>query len=121
MQWHSEFEWDPAKAADNHEKHGVTFEHAAVVLGDEHAEVYQFEDYDSAHSMDEDRYRTVASHPQDRSIILLIVWTRRPDADGPVTRIISARVATRRERKLYAEALAQTQAGPQKRARPPSF
>jgi uncharacterized DUF497 family protein len=53
--------------------------------------------------MAEDRHITTASHPSDRSIILLVCWTDRYRADQRVTRIISARHATGRERRRYAQ------------------
>jgi uncharacterized DUF497 family protein len=64
------------------------------------------EEYDDAHSMDEDRWITTASHPFDRTIVLRIVWTSRATGGGAVTRIIGARPATQRERELYEEDIA---------------
>jgi uncharacterized DUF497 family protein len=63
------------------------------------------ETFDDAHSMAEDRHITIASHPADRKIVLLICWTERYRADRNFTRIISARHATREERKRYAQAI----------------
>ncbi|MGA2443736.1 MAG: BrnT family toxin, partial [Tepidisphaeraceae bacterium] len=60
------------------------------------------EEYDDEHSDEEDRYRTIGSHPQDRGIVLCLSWTEREDEEGSTTRIISARAATSRERKRYA-------------------
>jgi uncharacterized DUF497 family protein len=105
MRYHDDFEWDPQKAKANQSKHGVSFEDAMAVLEDIQAELYHVETFDDAHSMTEDRHITTASHPADRSIILLICWTDRYQADQRVTRIISARHATRRERKQYAQAI----------------
>jgi len=75
------------------------------VLEDDQAELYHVETYDDAHSMAEDRHITTASHPDYRRIILLICWTARDHGGQGVTRVISARHATRRERKQYAEAI----------------
>ncbi len=105
MRYHDDFEWDPQKAKTNRTKHGVSFEDATAALEDDSAELFHVEAFDDAHSMTEDRHITSASHPADRSIILLICWTDRYQADQRVTRIISARHATRRERKQYAEAI----------------
>lgn len=103
MRYHDHFEWDPQKAKINRTKHGVSFDDAKTVLEDDEAELYHVEVFDDAHSMAEDRHITSASHPADRSIVLLICWTDRSVADQRVTRIISARHATRRERKQYAQ------------------
>ena len=46
------FDWDPAKAAANLKKHGVSFEEAQTVFYDEFA--VQF--YDESHSSEEDRF-----------------------------------------------------------------
>lgn len=51
----------------------------------------------------EDRWITIGSHPYNRSLMLVIVWTMRADDLGPVTWIISARRATREERLAYEE------------------
>jgi uncharacterized DUF497 family protein len=105
MRYHDDFEWDPQKAKADQTKHGVSFEDAKAVLEDDLAELYHLETFDDAHSMAEDRHITTAALPADRSIILLICWTDRYEEDQRVTRIISARHATRRERKQYAQAI----------------
>jgi uncharacterized protein len=88
-----EFEWDIEKAARNVEKHGVSFHEAATVFGDPLAITY----YDPDHSDDEDRFLTFGNSGQRR--LLAVSHTDRGDS----TRIISARQATRRERKFYDE------------------
>jgi uncharacterized DUF497 family protein len=85
------FEWDPDKAASNVKKHGGSFQEAATVLGDQLSVTY----YDPDHSIDEDRYITIGTSAEGRLIILS--HTDR----GNRIRIISARKATRRERRLY--------------------
>ncbi len=105
---HDEFEWDQRKAVANLQKHGVAFDDAACVLADEMAAVYHYEQYDKAHAGKEDRFITVASHPLDRSIVLAIAWTERQQATAQITRIISARHATGRERRMYASYLVET-------------
>jgi uncharacterized DUF497 family protein len=87
----------------NRIKHGVSVDDAKAVLEDDQADRYHLETFDEAHSMAEDRQITTASHPADRSIILLVCWTDRYQEDQRVTRIISARHATRRERKHCAQ------------------
>jgi uncharacterized protein len=111
MRLHDDFEWDHARAMANREKHRVTFEIAAVVLADKDGDVHHLEEYDDSHSYREDRYTTTCSHPDDRSVILRVSWTDRPSVGGHLTRIISARLATARERKLYAKEIAIRLAG----------
>lgn len=86
-----DFEWDPDKAASNLTKHGVAFAEAATVFGDPLAITF----FDPDHSDDEDRFVTFGHSNQGR--LLVVSHTDRDNR----TRIISARVATRRERKIY--------------------
>lgn len=86
-----EFEWDDEKARANVAKHGVTFEEAATVFGDPFSATV----YDPNHSHDEDRYLTMGMSSDGR--VILVSHTDRDDR----IRIISARVATKRERKAY--------------------
>jgi hypothetical protein len=88
-----EFEWDPGKAESNLQKHGVSFNEAASVLGDPLSVTF----FDPDHSDDEDRFITLGTSRDGRLIILS--HTDRGDS----VRIISAREATRRERRLYEE------------------
>ena len=89
------------KARKNLQKHGVSFDDAALVLADEDGDAFHVEEYDGEHSAGEDRYVTTASHPADRTIVLIVAWTDRSTPTAKVTRIISARVATRAERNRY--------------------
>ncbi len=86
-------EWDDKKAAANAKKHGVTFREAATVL--EHTLSITFRDPD--HSIDEHRYLTIGLSATGR--ILMVAHTDRADA----IRLISARPATRSERRFYEE------------------
>ncbi len=86
-------EWDEDKARSNARKHGVTFEEAVTVFGD----VLAMTIHDSDHSDDEDRYIIMGEADQQR--LLVVSFTDREDA----IRIISGRVANRRERKKYEE------------------
>lgn len=83
------FEWDEDKEQINIKKHGIPFETAAKVFLDEN----RIEIYDEAHSMDEDRYITIGLAGE----ILFVVYTERRLR----IRLISARLATARERKVY--------------------
>src|SRR5260370_28436990 len=101
MRLHDNFEWDEDKARKNLKKHGVSFDDAALVLSDEEGEIFHVEEYDREHSTGEDRYVTTASHPGDRSIVLVMAWTDRSTEHAKVTRIISARAAKPAERRRY--------------------
>ncbi len=102
MKYHDQFECDPKKAKSNIKKHqGATFDDAAGVLGDDWADIYDDEVYDDANSVDEDRIITTGSHPDDRRVILKISWTSRSTDEGPITRIISARLVTPHESNRY--------------------
>jgi uncharacterized DUF497 family protein len=81
----------------------VSFDDAARVLADREGGFYHIEEFDDLHDDDEDRYITTASHPDDRLIVLRISWTDRSSRNELITRIISARLATKRERKSYAQ------------------
>ena len=85
------FEWDEGKAKVNKRKYGVTFEEASTVFADPLSVTI----YDPVHSEDEDRY--IALGESQRRRLLVVVFTDRGDR----IRIISARVATRGERKDY--------------------
>jgi uncharacterized protein len=86
-------EWDPKKAQANFRKHKVSFEEAATALKDSMAATGP----DPDHSIEECRYITFAVSEAGR---LLVV--SHTDA-GDTIRIISARVASRGERKIYEE------------------
>jgi len=88
------FEWDSKKAASNVTKHGVTFDEATTVFADPLAVIFDDED----HSQDE--LREIAIGHSILGQLLLVSFTER---DKMLVRIISARKATRRERKDYEE------------------
>jgi uncharacterized DUF497 family protein len=88
-----EFAWDEDKAKTNLKKHRVSFEEASSVFGDPLALTIP----DPLHSEEEERFITLGESHRRR--ILVVVTTDRGDS----IRIISARVATRRERKNYEE------------------
>jgi len=89
------FEWDPAKAALNVKKHGVTFEDAQSVFYDELA--VQF--YDEPHSDGEDRFLMLGM--SSGAQLLIVCHCERED--GGVIRIISARKATKQEQSFYGQ------------------
>ncbi len=86
-----EFEWDESKATANLTKHGVSFAEAKTVFGNLLAVIFD----DEAHSVGE-RREIIIGHSRNNRL-LLISFTERPN----VIRIISARLATRREREDY--------------------
>jgi uncharacterized DUF497 family protein len=88
-----EFEWDPEKARRNLTKHGVAFEEAATVFADFLSSTFP----DPEHSIEEEREITIGT--SERGRLLVVSHTERGDR----IRIISARKATRRERKAYEE------------------
>lgn len=88
------FEWDERKAVSNAAKHGVTFVEAATVFADPMSLTI----HDTAHSHDEDRFVTLGMSTEGQ--IMVVVHTDRDDN----IRIISARIATRRERNTYEQA-----------------
>jgi uncharacterized DUF497 family protein len=89
-----EFEWDDQKAHQNVENHGVTFEEAAEVFFD------PFYQYGDATPVDADEQRDFILGYSVAQRLLLVVYTERRER----TRIISARLATRVERKQYESA-----------------
>jgi uncharacterized DUF497 family protein len=85
------FEWDATKAVENARKHGVTFEEASSVFKDPLGLVI----VDPDHSDEEVRYLLGGTSAAQR--LLVVAFTERP----PRLRLISARLATRRERRRY--------------------
>ena len=88
-----EFMWDLVKAAINRKKHRVSFEEAATVFRDDLAITGR----DPDHSIGESRFVTFGVSSLDR--LLAVSHTE----EGESIRIISARSATTRERKIYEE------------------
>lgn len=85
------YEWDPNKEKSNFRKHSIKFADAVGVFEDENA--ITLEDDDARES----RFITIGMDFLNR--ILVVVYTFR----NIVIRIISARKATARERKIYEE------------------
>ena len=87
------FEWDPKKAAKNLAKHGVSFEDAATAFGDPLGRI----EIDPRHSVGEERFVLLGRSRGQR--FLAVMFAER----GEAIRMISARLATRRERREYEE------------------
>ncbi|MEQ9238943.1 BrnT family toxin [Coleofasciculus sp. E2-BRE-01] len=86
-----QFEWDNQKASLNFKKHGVSFEEAQAVFNDLMAYIFE----DELHSVGE-RREIIIGHQNNR--LLLVSFTERR---RNIIRIISARLATKKERKDY--------------------
>jgi hypothetical protein len=89
------FDWNADKAASNYKKHKITFELAITVFDDPSALIAP----DEKHST-EDEIREWIIGLSDNGV-LVVIFTKR--LSGRIYRIISARKASRRERKLYEE------------------
>jgi uncharacterized DUF497 family protein len=87
------FEWDPSKATENLETHGVSFDEASTAFRDS----LSLTIYDPLHSEEEDRFVLIGNSHKNR--LLVIVHTER----GGFLRLVSARKATKKERKQYEE------------------
>ena len=83
------FEWDYEKEQRNIKIHKISFETAKFVLNDNK----RIEFFDVNHSGTEDRLITIGKVDK----VLFVVYTER----GDKTRIISARLANKAERRLY--------------------
>jgi uncharacterized DUF497 family protein len=86
------FEWDPAKDRSNKTKHGLSFRDASELFS---SDADCLEIYDEAHSVDEDRF--IAVGPVRQGVIVVVFTERQED----VIRILSARMATPKERDRY--------------------
>ena len=88
------FEWDPQKARANEAKHRITFMEATAIFGDPLSSTVP----DLVHSIiDDTRFVTIGALPNGRILVVA-----HSDRHGRI-RIISARLATRREREDYEE------------------
>ena len=88
-----QFSWDQRKARSNSSKHGVSFEEAASAFGDPLSLTIE----DPDHSLGEKRYILVGETYGHKLVV--VSHTER----GSDIRIISARIASRLERKIYEE------------------
>ena len=91
-----DFQWDPAKALANERKHDVTFEEAATVFLD----AATLTVYDEEISENEDRWFTLGFDASGKLLAVAHTYEITEPANVRI-RIISARKATRRERRTY--------------------
>jgi len=85
--------WNPEKARSNLRKHGVTFEEAASVFRD----VLSVTINDPLHSIEESRFVAIGRSYRERTLVVV------HSEAGETIRIISARLASQRERREYEE------------------
>ena len=85
------FEWDRTKAVSNLKDHGVSFDEATTVFGD----LVAMNMPDPDHSEGEERFLVLGM--SEKSRLVVVSYAER----SPRTRIISARLATRHERRKY--------------------
>jgi uncharacterized DUF497 family protein len=91
-----QFTWDERKNRINQQKHGMSFETAVLVFDDVHQVSRQERTVDG-----ESRWQTIGM--VNEIYVLLVAHTVSENGDEEVIRIISARKATPRERRVYAE------------------
>ena len=88
-----DFEWNKNKADINLKKHGISFQEAATVFGDKLALTFN----DPDHSIDEHRLLTFGVARTGKYVVV-----SHTELDISI-RIISARMMTKQERKIYEE------------------
>ena len=84
------FEWDKRKRRSNLVKHGIDFIDAIAIFNDPYLMIQE----DDRENYGEPRFHAIG---EARGNLVLVVYALRDD----VTRIISARKATKRERQAY--------------------
>lgn len=96
MRW----EWDEKKSLSNLQKHHISFELAARILEEDPNALSQLDD-----RFEEERWQTIGSLVQRNSVTIFVVHTLpQPDqGELSVGRIISARLATAKERRWYVQ------------------
>lgn len=91
-----QFEWDPRKARTNLRKHRVSFEEAATAFDDPLSITIP----DPDHSLGEERFILIGRSARHRLVVVAVI---EAEADIPIIRPISARLADRSERRDYEE------------------
>ncbi len=85
------YQWDKNKATSNLQKHGIEFADAVSVFSDDLAITIP------DNRFDEDRFVAIGMDAFGRILVVVFTWR------GEDIRLISARLAERRERKQYEE------------------
>ncbi|NIM11571.1 MAG: BrnT family toxin [Candidatus Aminicenantes bacterium] len=91
------FTWDARKDKANQKKHGISFSEAKTVLNDANARLI----YDPDHSLEEERFIMMGLSISFRLLVVVHCYNE----DNNLIRIISARKASKKERKQYEEFL----------------
>jgi len=91
------FSWDERKNRENQRKHGISFEEASSAFADENARLK----HDPDHSQDEDRFILLGFSAKLRILVVAHVYRQ----EEKQIRIVSARKATRHERRQYGQFL----------------
>lgn len=85
------YQWDNNKAASNLNKHGIDFADAVSVFSDDFSTTVNDDRFE------EERFITIGIDAFGRVLVVVYTWR------GDEIRLISARTATRSERKQYEE------------------
>lgn len=93
------FEWDEHKNQANINKHKISFEQASTVFLDGSAIIFQ----DVEHSETEERFIIIGKSALEQVLFVCYCEKSQSDSDEEVIRIISARKATNKERRLFYE------------------
>lgn len=93
------FDWDRRKAAQNRQKHRVSFEEACTIFAD----ISILTQHDDAHSRAEDRWASMGRSMTGRTLVVIHTWPQPDETGQEYVRIISSRRASKRERELYLE------------------
>lgn len=89
------FTWDPEKAKSNLKKHKISFDEAISVFHDPMAKIAE----DPDHSVEEDRFLLIGHSSKANLLIVVHIYKE----DDEKIRIVSARKATKREKKDFEE------------------
>ncbi len=88
------FEWNHHKARTNLQKHGIDFVEAATIFSDPMARIFSDED----HPIDE-RREIIIGHSMRKKLLVVCF----AETENERIRVISARIATKREKRDYEE------------------
>lgn len=91
------FDWDESKNQQNRKKHGIWFEETKTVFEDDYARIF----YDEEHSEKEDRFLIIGRSCFEKTLIVIHCY----DKEDQWIRVISARQATLKERRVYEEGI----------------
>ena len=92
------FDWDPLKARSNLADHKVSFQLATTVFRDALALTV----YDEEHSEDDERWATLGEAENGQHLVVIHTFAQPSPTEARI-RLISARLATKREIQDYEE------------------